>query len=145
MFSWIRKKTFLTFTDHKAANKFLSLSYVKFKGVYIIRRWGEDARRGEKRKVEMTDPRSGYQQQGSLKGAQFKLKGFKNTSTNYRSVKQSLEQNGVDRKDVRFINYSTENMEAVVILHTTKARDIVLKLNKSGLCEWGPYCRADSD
>lgn len=128
-----QKKTFLTFTDHKAANKFLSLSYVKFKGVYIIRRWGEDARRGEKRKVEMTDPRSGYQQQGALKGAQFKLKGFKNTSTNYRSVKQSLEQNGVDRKDVRFINYSTENMEAVVILHTAKARDIVLKLNKSGL------------
>ena len=26
-----QKKTFLTFTDHKAANKFLSLSYVKFK------------------------------------------------------------------------------------------------------------------
>jgi len=128
-----QKRTFLTFTDHKAANKFLSLSYVKFKGVYITRKWGEDGRRGEKRKVEMSDPRSGYQQQGALKGAQFKLRGFKNTSTNYRSVKQSLEQNGVDRKDLKFINYSTENMEAVVILQSAKARDMVVKLNKSGL------------
>jgi len=128
-----QKKTFLTFTDHKAANKFLSLSYVKFKGVYIARKWGEDMRRGEKRKVEMSDSRSGYQQQGNVKGAQFMLRGFKNTSTNYRSIKQSLEQNGVDKKDVKFINYSSENKEAVVILQTARARDVVAKLNKTGI------------
>lgn len=128
-----QKKTVLKFTDHKAANKFLSLPYVKFKGIYITRKWGEDVRRGEKRKVDMSDTRSGYQNKGPIKGAQFKLKGFKNSSTNYRTIKQSLEQSVLDRKDVRFINYSAENLEAVVILHTAKAKDVVLKLNKTGL------------
>jgi len=125
------KNIIFTFTDQKAANRFLSLSYVKFKGVLIIRKWGEDTvKRGEKRKLEKTDQRSGYL--GAVKGAQFRLKGFKNVGTNYQAIKQALQQHGVDRKELKFISYSTENMEAVVRLQTALANTVVMKLNKSG-------------
>jgi len=125
------KNILFTFTDQKAANRFLSLSYVKFKGVLILRKWGEDTvMRGEKRKLEKTDQRTGYL--GAVKGAQFRLKGFKNVGTNYQAIKQALQQHGVDRKELKFISYSTENMEAVVRLQTALANTVVMKLNKSG-------------
>jgi len=125
------KNILLTFTDQKAANRFLSLSYVKFKGVIILRKWGEDTvKRGEKRKLEKTEQRSGYL--GAVKGAQFRLKGFKSVETNYHAIKHALQQTGLDRKELKFISYSSDNMEAVVRLQSAIAKTVVMKLNKSG-------------
>jgi len=125
-----KEKTFITFGDQRSADRFLGLAYVKFKGAYIHRKYGEEVKRGEKRKLEGSDQKSGYL--GAVKGAQFKLKGFKNAGTNYTVIKHGLEGMGVDRKELKFVSYSTQQMEAVVRLQTARAREVVMMLNKAG-------------
>jgi len=123
-----KEKTFVTFGDQRSADRFLGLSYVKFKGAYIHRKYGEEVKRGEKRKLENSDQKSGYL--GAVKGAQFKLKGFRNAGTNYTVIKQGLEGMGVDKKELKFVSYNSG--EAVVRLQTAKAREVVMRLNKAG-------------
>eukprot|EP00090_Calanus_glacialis_P036809 TRINITY_DN6293_c0_g1_i1.p1 TRINITY_DN6293_c0_g1~~TRINITY_DN6293_c0_g1_i1.p1 ORF type:complete len:469 (-),score=192.73 TRINITY_DN6293_c0_g1_i1:79-1326(-) len=125
-----KEKTFITFGDQRAADRFLGLAYVKFKGAYIHRKYGEEVKRGEKRKLEGSDQKSGYL--GAVKGAQFKLKGLKNAGTNYTVIKQGLEGMGVDRKELKFVSYNVGQMEAVVRLQTARAREVVMMLNKAG-------------
>eukprot|EP00092_Neocalanus_flemingeri_P005835 GFUD01006279.1.p1 GENE.GFUD01006279.1~~GFUD01006279.1.p1 ORF type:complete len:423 (-),score=133.73 GFUD01006279.1:75-1343(-) len=127
-----QEKTFITFADQRSADRFLGLTYVKFKGAYIHRRYSEEVKRGEKRKHESTtEQQGGYQ--GAVKGAQFKLRGFKSSGTTYTVIKQGLEGVGVDKKDVKFVNYDVAQMEAVVRLQSNKAREVVMMLNKAGL------------
>lgn len=123
-----KEKTFITFGDQRAADRFLGLAYVKYKGAYIHRKYGEEVKRGEKRKLEGSDQKSGYL--GAVKGAQFKLKGFKNAGTNYTVIKHGLEGMGVDRKELKFVSFN--QMEAVVRLQTARAREVVMMLNKAG-------------
>jgi len=123
-----KEKTLITFGDQRSADRFLGLTYVKFKGGYIHRRYSEEVKRGEKRKHESSD-----RYLGAVKGAQFKLRGFKSSGTNYTVIKQGLEGLGVEKNEIKFVNYDGGLKEAVVRLQTGKAREVVMMLNKAGL------------
>jgi len=127
-----QEKTFLTFGDQRSADRFLGLTYVKFKGAYIHRRYSEEVKRGEKRKHTSSDKQVGPVR-GAVKGAQFKLTGFRKDGTTYTVIRQGLEGAGVDKRDVKFVNYDVGKLEAVVRLQTDKAREMVMLLNKAGL------------
>merc|ERR1712106_397581 len=127
-----KEKTFVTFGDQRSADRFLGLTYVKFKGAYIHRRYSEEVKRGEKRKHTSSDKQVGPVR-GAVKGAQFKLTGFRKDGTTYTVIRQGLEGAGVDKRDVKFVNYDVGKLEAVVRLQTDKAREMVMLLNKAGL------------
>ena len=48
-------------------------------------------------------------------------------------IKQGLEGLGVEKNEIKFVNYDGGLKEAVVRLQTGKAREVVMMLNKAGL------------
>ena len=95
----------LTFGTKAAADKFLGLTYVKYKGQIIVRQ-----RRVEKTTVkkspvkkEKEDRKRKHPETNKAPSACIKLKGFKNPQTTFKSIQEALDRKGVKKFDIQFI------------------------------------------
>ena len=95
----------LTFGTKAAADKFLGLTYVKYKGQIIVRQ-----RRVEKTTVkkspvkkEKEDRKRKHPEINRAPSACIKLKGFKNPQTTFKSIQEALDRKGVKKFDIQFI------------------------------------------
>merc|ERR1712241_1371441 len=113
-----------------AADKFLGLTYVKYKGQIIVRQ-----RRVEKTTVkkspvkkEKEDRKRKHPEINRAPSACIKLKGFKNPQTTFKSIQEALDRKGVKKFDIQFIQYKLESKEAVVTLRNEAVAGMALQL-----------------
>ena len=100
----------VTFASKDIADKFVGLSYVKCRGQSIERTKVVEKTppKKEDRKRKHTDTKE--------TSACLKLKGFKNSQTNFKTVQDALDRKGIKKFDIQFIQYNLEQKEAVVTL-----------------------------
>ena len=128
------KEIQITFASKENAEKFVGLSYVKCKGQAIERTkvvektppnkkpQANPKKEDRKRKHEETGPKE--------KSACLKLKGFKNSQTNFKSIQEALDRKGIKKFDIQFIQYNLEQKEAVVTLRNESVAGLALQALK---------------
>jgi len=139
-------KTLVTFKDQRSADRFLGLTYVKFKGCYIMRSYYQEeqksgSRQGEKRKLDQRNSHSSSSSslnrvtpsKSDLSGqkkpvVQFKLKGIFSEGTNYQEIKSVLEnEHGLD---VRFVTVVNGEARVKLLAGSDTAAEVVYRLAK---------------
>jgi len=114
-------KFIMTFASKAGAAKFAGLSYVKCRGRAISRTVLVPVQRfktDRKPLVNGTNELNRKRKLTSSKevGSSFKLTGFQNSSTNYKTIQESLQMIGINKTDVQFIRYCADKKDAVVTL-----------------------------
>ena len=111
----------VTFASKDIADKFVGLSYVKCRGQTIERTKVVEKTppKKEDRKRKHTDTKE--------TSACLKLKGFKNSQTNFKTVQDALDRKGIKKFDIQFIQYNLEQKEAVVTLRNESVAGMALQ------------------
>ena len=127
------KEIQITFSSKENADKFVGLSYVKCKGQTI-----ERTKVVEKTPIKKPQPnpkkedrkRKHTETDTKEKSACLKLKGFKNSQTNFKSIQEALDRKGIKKFDIQFIQYNLEQKEAVVTLRNESVAGLALQALK---------------
>merc|ERR1719500_2314479 len=134
-------KVLVTFKDQRSAERFVGLTYVKYRGVYITRSYHKEEvkqveRRAEKRKIETATnsappagaarPSTTPGKDSDKKSVQFKLKGIFAEATGYRDIKSVLEQeHGLD---VKFVSMAGGEARVRLVGGSDSASEVVYRL-----------------
>lgn len=128
------KEIQITFASKDNADKFVGLSYVKCKGQTIERTKVVDKTPAHKKtpaNPKKEDRKRKHEESNSKeKSACLKLKGFKNSQTNFKSIQEALDRKGIKKFDIQFIQYNLEQKEAVVTLRNESVAGLALQALK---------------
>jgi len=129
-------KTTVTFGDKRAADRFLGLTYVKFKGNYVTRsnlsEYRENQRKSEETDVaakrKMAEKRVG---EFFIQGASVRLTGFNDEETAREEIKKKLvKELSVEENNIAYITFMKGDKEATVRLKTPGAEDLAKLWNE---------------
>ena len=124
----------ITFASKDNADKFVGLTYVKCKGQTIERTKVVDKTPAHKKtpaNPKKEDRKRKHEESNSKeKSACLKLKGFKNSQTNFKSIQEALDRKGIKKFDIQFIQYNLEQKEAVVTLRNESVAGLALQALK---------------
>jgi len=128
------KEIQITFASKENAEKFVGLSYVKCKGQAIERTKVVEKTPPNKKpqaNPKKEDRKRKHEETGTKeKSACLKLKGFKNSQTNFKSIQEALDRKGIKKFDIQFIQYNLEQKEAVVTLRNESVAGLALQALK---------------
>jgi len=131
-------ETTIVFGDKKAADRFLNLTYVKFKGVYITRISLLDHKvkkiNLKRKKVEKKF------EDVVLEGASFTLRGFQTDKQpfNYRGARENIKEKlvsslNVEGDDICYISFRPGDEEAIVRMKSAVGEDLANKWNQNNV------------
>ena len=143
--------TLVTFETTEAANRFLSLAYVKCVGAYITRVKRVEKKLPNKQPTKKLSPKKPepaaannsrkrksdvMTNNGPLPAAatsssstgSLTLTGFKNPQTHHKSVSDALDRKGIKKFDIQYVKYDTVKKEAVVTLRNEMVANMALQL-----------------
>lgn len=131
-------KTTIKFGDKRTADRFLGLTYVKFKGNYITRHSLAEFHKKEKRNEEAEAAKKKANEERVndylVKGASIKLTGFDNEDTKREEIKGKLVDSlNVDSHDIAYISFVKGDKEAIIRLKAAQADDVVKRWNEDKL------------
>ena len=116
-------KVTLTFATKSRAARFAGLTYVKCRGRNISRTVLVAVQRFKPVRTPLVNGTNELNKKRKLTatkehGSSFKLTGFQNSTTTYKTIQESLHMVGLNKNDVQFVRYSAEEKEAVVTLRS---------------------------
>jgi len=141
-------KAFVTFMNKGAADRFISLAYVRFKGNKITRssvvdyketqggkgnKNEKNEKAGNKRKLQTEDEKKPVVLE---KGSAITLAGICNKSTKIKDIRDKLRSCDVNFKDIVYVNYESGDSEVQVRLKGAASEavtELIKKLNSSNI------------
>lgn len=116
-------KVILIFLSKSGAGKFAGLTYVKCRGQNIARTLLVPLQRFKTDRKPLVNGTNELNMKRKLNSSKelatsFKLTGFQNSSTNYKTIQESLQMIGLNKTDVQFIRYCADKKDAVVTLRS---------------------------
>ena len=116
-------KVTMTFATKSGAARFAGLTYAKCRGRNISRTVLVAVQRFKPVRTPLVNGTNELNKKRKLTatkehGSSFKLTGFQNSTTTYKTIQESLHMVGLNKNDVQFVRYSAEEKEAVVTLRS---------------------------
>ena len=116
-------KVLLTFQSKSAAAGFAGLSYVKCKGRSISRTVLVAVQKFKSERKPLVNGTNELNRKRKMEtGASFKLKGFQNKTTTYKTIQETLQLLGLN---VQYVRYNGEKAEAVVTLRSGNVSQVM--------------------
>jgi len=143
--------TTIIFADKKTADRFLDLSYVKFKGVYITRSSLQDHKlkktNSKRKKAEKK------YEDVLMEGASLTLRGFDTDKEmfgagEYRAVREQIKEKLVSSlkvasDDICYISFKPGDTEAIIRMKTATGKDLANSWNEGQIEVGGDKIKAE--
>ena len=116
-------KVLLTFLSKSSAAGFAGLSYVKCKGLSISRTVLVAVQKFKTERKPLVNGTNELNRKRKMEaGSSFKLKGFQNKTTTYKTIQETLQLLGLN---VQYVRYNGEKGEAVVTLRAGNVSQVL--------------------